>query len=202
MFTVAPAEPGPRPGVVVIHEGYGITTPVIRFTEQLAGHGYLTVLPDFFFRTGGPESGEIEEMISPITGRQLRADLTTSIDHLRALGATSIGVMGFCMGGSFAYTAAKWAESLGVSAAFSFYGSGIGRQLGEPACPIVMCFGDSDEWITMEEIDTIREHHGDLVVVYPGAGHGFMRDRTDSWNDAAGTDGWARLLDLFGEHLH
>ncbi len=76
LLTVTPAEPGPRPGVVVLHEGYGITTPVIRTTERLAREGFLCVLPDLFFRTGGPESGELEEMIGPITGRQLRADLT------------------------------------------------------------------------------------------------------------------------------
>jgi carboxymethylenebutenolidase len=201
MLTVTPAEPGPRPGVVVLHEGHGITTPVIRFTEQLAEHGYFTTLPDLFFRTGGPESGELEEMIGPITGRQLRGDLTTAIDHLRSLGATSIGVVGFCMGGSFAYSAAKWADTLGVSAAVSFYGSGIARQLGDPACPIVMCFGDRDEWISAEEVAPIRERHGDLVVVYPDAMHGFMRDRTESWNEAAATDGWARMLALFRDHL-
>jgi carboxymethylenebutenolidase len=202
LLTVTPVEGGPRPAVVVLHEGYGITNPVIRTTERLAREGYLCVLPDLFFRTGGPESGEIEEMIGPISGRQLRADLTTSIEHLRALGATSIAVIGFCMGGSFAYSAAKWADTLGVDAAFSFYGSGIARQLGDPVCPIVMCFGAEDEWIPVEEAELVRERHGDDVVIYPGAGHGFMRDRTESWRDAAATDAWARMLALFAEHLH
>jgi dienelactone hydrolase len=37
--------------------------------------------------------------------------------------------------------------------------------------------------------------------VYPGAGHGFFRDGTEDFDEAAATDAWARLLAHFGSHL-
>jgi dienelactone hydrolase len=38
-------------------------------------------------------------------------------------------------------------------------------------------------------------------VVYPEAGHGFMRDGSTSYREDAATDAWARMLGFFGEHL-
>ena len=47
----------------------------------------------------------------------------------------------------------------------------------------------------------MQAHHGDHVVVYPQAGHGFFRDGSDSYDDAAAGDAWERLTKFFAEHL-
>src|SRR3954451_15775451 len=109
ILTATPVGAGPHPGVVVIHEGMGITPQLIRFAEGVAREGYVVAAPDLFFRVGGPESSDFATMIGSVTQEQLQEDLATTIAHLRALGATTIGVTGFCMGGFFTYRAAKWA---------------------------------------------------------------------------------------------
>ena len=53
----------------------------------------------------------------------------------------------------------------------------------------------------MADIEEVQAHHGDAVVVYPGADHGFMRDGSENYDEASATDAWARLLAFFGEHL-
>ena len=205
ILTAAPAgasDPaGPRPGVVVIHEGMGITPQLIRFVERVAREGYVVAAPDLFFRVGGPESSDFGTMIGSVTPEQLQVDLATTIAHLRALGATSIGVTGFCMGGFFTYRAAKWAAELGVDAAVAFYGGGITRELGDLGCPAILFFGGADPYVPMSDIEVVRAHHGDLVQVYDGADHGFMRDGSDSYSETAAPDAWAKLLAFFGEHL-
>jgi carboxymethylenebutenolidase len=202
MMTVSPADDAPHPGVVVIHEGYGITAQMIRFCERLAREGYFVVLPDLFFRKGGPDLGDFALMGGSVTPEQLRGDLAAAIAHLRSLGATSIGVTGFCMGGTYTYAAAKQAADLGVDAAVAFYGSGIADELGDPACPTLICLGGNDQWVPAAAVAAIQAHHGDAVVVYDGADHGFMRDGSDSWHESAATDGWAKLVGHFAEHLH
>jgi dienelactone hydrolase len=52
-FVSEPDTPNGR-GIVVCHEGLGLTTQILRLGERLAGEGYTVVAPDFFFRTGGP----------------------------------------------------------------------------------------------------------------------------------------------------
>ena len=174
---------------------------LLRFAERLAAEGYRVVAPDFFFRSGGPEAADFATLIGAVTPEQLRGDLSVAVGYLRASGATSIGVTGFCMGGFFTYRAALWADELGVGAAAPFYGGGIARELGAPGCPALLFFGGRDEYIPTADIDAVRAHHGDAVVVYPDAEHGFMRDGSANFHEAAAADAWERLLAFFGEHL-
>ncbi len=189
-------------GVIVVHEGYGITPQVIRFCERLAREGYVVVLPDFFFRNGGPDLGDHALMGGAVTPEQLRADLATAVTHLRSLGVARIGITGFCMGGSFSYRAAKEADALGIAAAVGFYGSGIADELGELQCPTLLFFGAADPWIAPEAAEAVRAHHGDdVVTIYDGASHGFMRDGSEDYLATAAEDAWARMCGHFSAHL-
>ena len=202
-FTVAPATDADRrgPGIIVVHEGGGMSAQLLRFGERLADQGYRVIAPDFFARSHDVDHADFREVIGSITPANLKGDFAAAADALRADGATSVGVTGFCMGGWFTYRAAKWADDLGISAAVPFYGGGIARELGEPACPTLMFFGGSDPYIPTDDIEKVREHHGDAVVVYPGADHGFMRDGSESYDADSAADAWSRMLEFFAKHL-
>jgi carboxymethylenebutenolidase len=194
------AEP-PFPGVLVVHEGMGISAQLLRLCERLAGEGFAVCAPDFFFRSGGPEAADFTELIGSVTPEQLQGDLAAGVSHLRDAGASSIGVTGFCMGGWFTYRAALWARELGVRAAVPFYGGGIAREIADPACPTLLFFGGRDDYIPMSDIELVRQHHGTDVVVYPDAEHGFMRDGSPNYDEASATDAWKRMLAFFDQHL-
>ena len=72
------AEP-PFPGIVVVHEGGGISAQLLRLSERLAAEGYAVCAPDFFFRSGGPEAAGFMELIGAITPEQLKDDFATAI---------------------------------------------------------------------------------------------------------------------------
>jgi carboxymethylenebutenolidase len=55
-FIALPAAAPPWPGVVVLHEGNGISTQLLRVCQRLAGEGYGAIAPDLFFRAGGTEA--------------------------------------------------------------------------------------------------------------------------------------------------
>jgi carboxymethylenebutenolidase len=204
-FSVAPAaaaDPSvPGPGVIVVHEGNGMSAQLLRFSERLAREGYRVIAPDFFSRAHGVDPSDFGAIIASITPEHLQGDFAAAADALRAAGATKIGVTGFCMGGWFTYRAAKWADTLGISAAVAFYGGGIARDLGELQCPTLLFFGGRDEHISADDIEAVRQRHGDAVIVYPEGEHGFMRDGSENYNEAAATDAWNRMLAFFGEHL-
>jgi carboxymethylenebutenolidase len=186
-------------GVVVIHEGNGMSQQLLRVCERLASEGYAAAAPDLFFRTGGPgASADYREQFGAIRPDQVQADLAVAADALRALGATRIGVTGFCMGGRFTYQTAL--HGIGYDAAVGFYGSGIAGELGEPRCPTLLFFGGNDPYCPADDIAKVAAHHADTIV-YPEAGHGFMRDGTDDYAPEAASDAWARLLAHFREHL-
>ena len=198
-FCSLPAAPPPWPGVVVVMEGMGVTPQLLRVCERLAAEGYAVAAPDLFWRFGGsnPEAGG--NPYGDLRHSDGRADIVEVVNRLRGLGAATVGITGFCMGGGYAYLSAV--TGVDVDAAAPFYGGGIAQHLGEPYCPLLCFFGGHDEWVPRDDIALVEDHHPGQVVVYEDAGHGFMRDGSESYDEAAAADAWRRLLEFFGTHL-
>ncbi|HEY5023824.1 MAG TPA: dienelactone hydrolase family protein [Acidimicrobiales bacterium] len=197
-FLALPSAAASWPGVVVLHEGNGISAQLLRVCQRLAADGYGALAPDLFFRAGGTEAGGFALLMGSLDRDQTRVDIVTASDHLRRQGATSVGVIGFCMGGLLAYRTAVAGDGFG--AAVGFYGAGISTEPGEPACPTLLFFGGADQYIAPADIEVVRTRHPETVV-YPGAGHGFMRDGSTSYDEGAARDAWGRMLRFFAEQL-
>jgi carboxymethylenebutenolidase len=197
-FLALPEQSGPWPGIVVIHEGGGISPQLLRVCQRLATEGYAAIAPDLFFRSGGSDAADFATLMGALEPEEALADVRSAAATLRVLGAEQIGVTGFCMGGRYTWSTAL--NSDGFAAAVGFYGSGIADELGEPKCPTLLFFGGQDPYVPMAEIERVVALHPDTVV-YPEAGHGFMRDRSDSYHELSANDAWARTLKFFGTHL-
>jgi carboxymethylenebutenolidase len=186
-------------GVVVIHEGNGMSLQLLRFCERLAGEGYACAAPDLFFRSGGPGAkADYREQVGAVTMDEVRSDLDAAAEVLRDMGAERLGVTGFCMGGRFTWHAARHSGTF--AAAVSFYGAGIASDLGDTNCPTLLFFGGNDPYIPTADIAKVANAHPDTVV-YPDAGHGFMRDGSEDYAPDAAPDAWKRLLRHFALHL-
>jgi carboxymethylenebutenolidase len=211
------AGPGPWPGVVVIHEAFGLNDDIRKKADQFAAHGYVALAPDLF---GG------RSWLRCIRGafRQLRAGsgpAFTVLDAARnSLAARDdcsgrIGVIGFCMGGGFALLCAP---RDGFAVASVNYGEvpEDAETALRGACPIVASFGGRDQMGTkpperLQRALTVLEIPHD-VEVYPGSGHRFMTETSGparvlakfarmSYQEADAADAWRRIFGFFGEHL-
>jgi len=198
-FLARPSAAPPWPGVVVVMEGNGVSVQLLGVCERLAAEGYAAIAPDLFWRFGGSGTGDFMDYMSRLGTEDVLDDLSFTIAELRRAGAERVGITGFCRGGFYAYMAAT--HGLDLQAAAPFYGGGIAQELGAPSCPLLAFFGARDEYISTDDIDAVVAHHPGLVVVYDDAGHGFMRDGSDSYVESAATDAWSRLLTFFDEHL-
>jgi carboxymethylenebutenolidase len=197
-FVALPSDPGPWPGLVVIHEANGITAQLLRMCERFANEGYAAIAPDLFFRSGGTESKPYAELVAAMDPDVALADLDASAHVLRGLGALRIGVTGYCMGGRQTWRAAV--GSTEFDAAVGFYGGGIADVGGQPRCPTLLFFGGKDDYIPTADIERVQAMHPQTIV-YPEAGHGFMRDGSDSYHEPSATDAGGRTLTFFAEHL-
>jgi len=196
-FLARPSGP-PQGGLVLMMEGNGIGWQLLRVAERLAAEGYVVVAPDVYHRLH-EEHGSWEKAYGALREEDAVHDIREAAAVARAQGARRVGITGFCMGGRLSYLASV--RGVDVQAAAPFYGAGIDQILGAPGCPLLACFGGRDAWIPAEAIEKVRAHHGDDVVVYPEAGHGFMRDGTEDYRPDAARDAWARLLAFFARHL-
>jgi len=188
----------PRGGIALMMEGNGIGWQLLRVAERLAGEGYVVVAPDVYHRLHA-EHGDWEKAFGALREEDALHDIREAVAVARSLGARKVGITGFCMGGRLSYLAAV--RGVDVQAAAPFYGGGIDQLLAEPRCPLLAFFGGRDQWVPMAAIEKVRARHGSDVVVYPVAGHGFMRDGTEDYRPDAARDAWARLLAFFARHL-
>jgi carboxymethylenebutenolidase len=184
--------------VVVIHEGGGISQQLLRVCQRLAAAGYAAIAPYVFFGVGGAGGADVATLMGSVDDVQTPADIEEASRILRAAGADRVGITGFCMGGQYTWHMAVTSRTF--AAAAGFYGARISSELTEPNCPTLLFFGDTDEWVPMSEIEKVKAFHPGTFV-YEGAEHGFMRDGSENFHEAAATDAWSRMLAHFDEHL-
>jgi carboxymethylenebutenolidase len=207
-FAALPDGDGPHPGVVVIHEAYGLNENIKDITRRFAESGYAALAVDLF--TGRNRALCMARyMAGMLRGSLERAgigDLEAALGHLAAMPEVDperIGAIGFCMGGGFAIAWACTDDRLKAIA--PFYAANpkpidaVGR-----LCPVVGSYPEKDFSASAgraldEALDKSGIEHD--IKIYPGARHSFFNDRSRAFNKEAAEDSWARTIAFFGKHL-
>ena len=207
-----PAGGGSRPAVIVVQEWWGLNDHIRDVARRLAGQGFVAVAPDLYSRQGNKVASD-PNTAAQLMGRLKKEDgiddLKSTVEWIRAqkdTGGSKIGIIGFCMGGSYALLLP--CKTREISAAAPFYGEiPSDDTLQDLACPIFYAYGENDGWITRADVDRlsaalIKFHKPGEVKVYAGCSHGFFNDtRSDVYAPAEAEDAWTRALALFKEHL-
>jgi carboxymethylenebutenolidase len=212
-----PEADAPRPAVVVLMEAFGLVPNLKSETDRIARMGYVAIAPDLYHRLAPDNTAGYDELPKAIglMGRlsddDFLEDMRATLDHLKRdarVRASSIGVMGFCMGGRLAFLSAC-ALPGEIRACAPFYGGGIGQLLdraGKIRCPLHLFFGELDFFIPQEEVATIGETLTALGVdhaieTYEGAVHGFCCQEREEYHAEAARDAFSRLEAFFAANL-
>ena len=220
---------GSQPGVVMIHDVWGLSDHTRDLARRLAAEGFGVLALDLYRREREVRIDNPGRWMRELSDPQVLSDVQAGVAYLTQHPATAgqgIGVVGFCMGGMYALLAA--CTCTGLSASVAYYGllshahgilhdeTGLdpARKPRQPldavvdlACPLLGLFGDRDEFVPMADIEALHERlsaarHPAEVVIYEDAGHAFMNDtRPDAYRPETAKLAWARMLAFFGEHL-
>jgi carboxymethylenebutenolidase len=203
-----PDDGWPHPGVVVIHEAYGLNDNIRDICQRFAGEGYAALGVDLFAgrsravcmarRLGGWLMGALDDF----GVRDLKAALER-LASLPEVDRERIGAIGFCMGGMYAITWACTDNRLRAIA--PYYGSAPRRTAAlRRLCPVVGSWPARD--ITSGAAGTLEVALSAAGVphdlrLYPGTKHSFFNDRGATYDAAASAGSWQRVLAFFAEHL-
>jgi carboxymethylenebutenolidase len=218
-YLATPEGTGPFPGVVVIHEAFGLDDQTRRHADRLARAGYLALAVDLFSEGGGRRC-LVSTMRSMATGTgRAFTDISIARTWLAhsSLCTGKTGVIGFCMGGGFALLAARD----DFDAASVNYGR-LPRDLEDSlrgACPIVANYGGKDRTLkgAAAKLDTALTNLGieHSVKEFPGAGHSFLNETEEGPavlrplmrvmgvgpDPESAPEAWQRIEDHFARHL-
>ena len=210
-FLATPAEGGGHaPGILVIHEWWGLNDNIRSMARQLAGEGYAALAVDLYDGQVADEPQAARALMSATRERteRLQDNMRQAHTYLREqLGADRIGVIGWCFGGAWSL---RTALLLGdqVDATVIYYGFLITdpAELEPLRSPVLGLFGDKDGSIP---VDTVRAFESAVqqvgrpitIHVYEGAGHAFANPSGTRYDEAAAGDAWAKTSAFLGSHL-
>jgi len=176
------SENGPKAGLVVIQEWWGVNDQVKKTASDIAvATGCQIVVPDLYRSKVCYEAAEAEHELSSLDWPGALRDVGESALWLKAQGCENVGVLGFCMGGALALGSGVSLPQ--VDACVSFYGwnAGLG-DVSEMCTPTQCHFGGKDTHVgfsdpaTADKLDALLESSGCIYEFfrYPDQGHGFM----------------------------
>jgi carboxymethylenebutenolidase len=212
-YVAEPSHSGHQhPAVIVLQEWWGLDEHIKDVVRRLAAEHYFTVAPDLYSRQGSKVTNDPNlagELMSGLKQSEGIDDLLSTIGWLKAqsnVRASHIGVIGFCMGGSYAM--ALPCVSRDIKAAAPFYGEiPPDEKLQNLNCPLFYAYGENDGWIQRKDVDRLasalsRFNKTGEVRVYSGCSHGFFNDtRADIYSAKDARDAWERTLILFEQNL-
>jgi carboxymethylenebutenolidase len=208
-FFAKPEGKTPLPGVIVIHEIFGLNDNIRQICKEFAEQGYAALAVDLFSnRNRALCMMQIFHgiMFRPLNNSMLD-DLTSAFNFLKqtqGVDANRIGAVGFCMGGAYALQMAITAN--GMKAASVFYGANP-KPLDAvaQACPIMGSYPDKDFTTkAAHELEASLENN-DIphdIKIYENTQHSFYSQQRTPFEVEASKDAWLRMLKFFGEHLN
>jgi carboxymethylenebutenolidase len=210
----------PAPGVVVIHEAFGLTDDIRGIADEFARRGFHALAPDLMSYAGTMRCMVgITRELGKGEGRSF-AEIAAARAWLAARDDSTgqIGIAGFCLGGAFAILMAN----RGFAASAVQYGR-LPKRLDAAlagACPVVASYGGRDGSLrgAAAKLDSALTRAGveHDVKEYPEAGHSFLNHSEgdlpawmrplsgmlhSGYVDTAASDAWSRIQTLFDSAL-
>jgi dienelactone hydrolase len=208
-----------RPGMIVVHEWWGITKHVRDYTKELASKGYTALAVDMF--------GEGKTADDPKTAGELSGSVMNAPDVMKArfeagkkflasqptVDTKRIGALGFCFGGGVVLNMARMGEDLaGVASFHGSLGTKSPAKEGGVKSKMLVMNGADDPFVKPEAIDAFKKEMDAAKVDYkfinyPGAVHAFTNPEATekgqkfklplAYNEKADKESKAEMLKFF-----
>jgi len=225
-YWITPAGRGPWPGIVMIHDIYGLTDWTKTEAEGLAQQGYAVIVPDLYTRQNlkdnyCPDARQAWNAYEKMSDQQALSDLRAAVTYLAAnenVGSQPIGTVGYDMGGIYAMMLASL--DLRIKVAVNYYGRVIYSETSNirPVSPVEMAlnlrapllsfYGQVDPQNPSDHLKRLETRLANnpsktyfSIIRYPDVGHGFLVETRQGYNADAAKDAHTRTRDFLAKIL-
>lgn len=219
------------PGLIVIHEIWGLNNQIKRVCDRLSQEGFIALAPELlsgteFINKINPKlfkdlqnpdkeyqtQALLRDLMQPLASEkfayEVLAKLSTSFDFLFNNLPTNqkIGVIGFCFGGTYAFHLAVNEPRL--KACVPFYGQSPKplKSIKKINSPILAFYGQEDVGLitSLPELKASMKKYAKNFKsqIYPKTGHAFFNETNhQAYNQVAAEDSWQKMLKFLKKQL-
>jgi carboxymethylenebutenolidase len=208
-LAVPPDERGPA--TIVLQEWWGLDSHIRSICDRLAAAGFFALAPDLYRGETTTEPSEAQQKMMALSMDQVEQDMCAAADHLAlqpGVQGTSVGSIGFCLGGGLSVWAAASCPNIGAAVTFYYVMPHGKPDFSKIKGPVLGHFGTNDEFIAVEEAKALESELRDAGVrvsfqFYENAGHAFFNDdnRLGTYDRELAELAWERTLSFLREAL-
>jgi carboxymethylenebutenolidase len=200
---------GKVPGIILIHEWWGLNDQMIGLADQFAGLGYAALAVDLYQGQSAATPEEAHELMRGLPEDRALKTLKEAAAFLKtqdAVDGERVAVIGWCMGGGYALQMAL--EEPSLKAAVMYYGRLVTdeNRLAELEVPLLGIFGAEDRGISADSVrdfkHTLEKHTKRAEIhLYEGAGHAFANPNNPGYQAEAAADAWEKTKVFLKQNL-
>jgi carboxymethylenebutenolidase len=195
------------PGVIMIHEWWGLNDNIKEMAEKLASHGYVVFAVDLYDGHVATTSEEARTLVTSFDKDKGIQNMNSAIRYLdENYSPSKIGSIGWCFGGGQSLNLAL--NNTNMDATVIYYGSLVTdtQTLSVIHWPVLGIFAELDNGITIDTVHEFENSLNDLeiqnqVIIYPEVDHAFANPSGDRYAPEASKDAWQKTLEFFNSNL-
>ena len=200
----------PLPGIITIHEWWGLNDNIQSMTERLAGEGYRVLAVDLYSGQIADQRDQARQLMQSVMQNPASAEenLVQAYNYLvNEQQATAVGSIGWCFGGAWSLnTGLLLPEDLDAMVIY------YGRLQTDPdvlaplTMPIAGFFGGQDQGIPVSDVEAFEAALTELgksaeIHIYEDADHAFANPSGNRYNPEAAADAWEKTTAFFARTL-
>jgi carboxymethylenebutenolidase len=201
---------GPRPGLIVIHEWWGLNDWVKEQASKLADQGYVALAIDLYRGKVATTPEEAHEIMRGVPEDRANRDLDAAFHYLQSqsnVNKNRIGAIGWCMGGGYSLDVALLEPQLAADVINYGHLATDDATLKKINAPILGLFGAQDRGIPPEDVKRFEQQLRQLgkkveITIYPDAGHAFENpNNKEGYRPADAADAWNKTVAFLANRL-
>lgn len=202
------------PGVVMVHEWWGLNDNIKNMADELAKEGYAVLAVGLY---NGKVATSPDEAMSLVTSARenqnaSNSNMLAAVDYLKSLDtvdSSKIVSIGWCFGGGQALQLALNTDpSDPLAATVLYYGNLVTdqQQLSKIKGPVLGIFGSEDQSIPVSEVKKFEEalnanNITNEIYIYEGVGHAFANPTGDNFAPNELKDAWQKTIKFLETHV-
>jgi carboxymethylenebutenolidase len=206
-YLAKPQEGENHPGIIVIHEWWGLNDNIRMMTDKLAEEGYTALAVDLYYGKVADSPDSAQVYAGSVNQQEAISNLTQAYNYLSEQGAKKVGTIGWCFGGGWSLQTAL-AHPEKIDATVIYYGRLVtdAQELKKLEMPVLGIFGGKDQGIppkTVKEFESTLNEVGvaNTIHIYEDAGHAFANPSGTRYVREAAEDAWQKTVAFLAEHL-